>query len=50
LPDGSVVNEEFCSKCLDRYVDNADFLDVKFYAHEHLSESKYKFFTKTQNN
>ncbi len=46
LPDGKVVPEEFCGSCLKQFVSDADYLDTKFYAHEHITESKYKFFTK----
>ncbi len=38
LPDGTEVPEEFCRRCLNDYVENADYLDTKFYAHEHLTK------------
>jgi len=37
LEDGSYVYEEFCSSCLNKYIDKADFLDDKFHACDHIS-------------
>jgi hypothetical protein len=50
LPDGTIVPEEFCTSCLDSYVKNADYLDDKFYAHEHLTDVKYSFFNRNSEN
>ena len=46
LEDGTEIPEEFCTSCTDKYVYNADELDTKTYAFEHLTEVLYEKFTK----
>lgn len=45
--DGKWVVEDFCEGCLNEYVYGANNLDDKWVSHEHLTDLRYKGFTKS---
>lgn len=44
LPDGSVVDEEFCRSCINQYVYRVDELDTHEHQYQHLTDARYKNF------